>query len=591
MILRCGTHFHSQPKKYFRAIEPLLDRVLSNAWLSYGIVGALQLKLIWDIWRFRDLTAGDTSYHFARAYDWYEHFIVNFAWSPLYTAFYGTVLIAAHGDVYQATIFHRAIIVMAAAFAVLAIMRKVLPAELALLVAAWWAILPINFNTLYEVHLFALLPILAAYLVVAAKEAPWMRGSGLAILTADAVLVRNEQVVAVAAFAVICGVWEYLERGRKDPESSSFRNYRGFSYVLPLSAAGLLSALFYWRSAVKLPQLSVWLDAKHALNMCQVYAFGYAQRHPEWDLSPWLECSSLMQTTFGVARPSLTQMFRNNPAAVFHHFLWNASLIFSGFETALFNRISGTVDPDYSPVIRNTFVFWFSVLAIAIMVAAAMKAAQALKYWWRFWFRDRRAVFLVMAVELCVAVPVILTQRPRPSYLFPATVVVLAAIGLAVFVLLGNTRLIFVKIAAIVTLPTLLIFVPSYYVEYKSGRPLYDNYLRLRPFSELIGDPRNRILFGDYNGELTSYLHLQPGHRETFDYGILSSREPQQTLDQFLDSRKINVVFVQPRVMSELRARQEAQQLFGAPQSIGWTKLAPTDGETNWLLLYREPHP
>ena len=33
---------------------------------------------------------------------------------------------------------------------------------LAWLLAAWWAVLPVNFDTLYEVHLFALLPVLAA---------------------------------------------------------------------------------------------------------------------------------------------------------------------------------------------------------------------------------------------------------------------------------------------------------------------------------------------------------------------------------------------------------------------------------------------
>jgi hypothetical protein len=57
---------------------------------------------------------------------------------------------------------HRAVIVMAATLGVLAVMRRLLPPALGLLIAMRWAILPINFETLYEVHLFALLPVLAA---------------------------------------------------------------------------------------------------------------------------------------------------------------------------------------------------------------------------------------------------------------------------------------------------------------------------------------------------------------------------------------------------------------------------------------------
>ena len=126
-------------------------------WPSYVLVALLQLKVIWNIWRFRDLTSGDTSSYFVSAYSWYEGLRDNFAWSPLYTSFYGTVFTVVP-DAYAATIIHRTIIAMAATLGVLALMRRLLPPALALSVAIWWAVLPINFDTLYEVHLFALLP-------------------------------------------------------------------------------------------------------------------------------------------------------------------------------------------------------------------------------------------------------------------------------------------------------------------------------------------------------------------------------------------------------------------------------------------------
>jgi hypothetical protein len=82
----------------------------------------LQLKVLWKIWEFRDLTTGDTSGYFAEAYGWYEHFAVNLVWSPLYTSYYGTLLMLT-GDAYAATILHRVVIVMAATLGVLAFMR------------------------------------------------------------------------------------------------------------------------------------------------------------------------------------------------------------------------------------------------------------------------------------------------------------------------------------------------------------------------------------------------------------------------------------------------------------------------------------
>ena len=61
----------------------------------------------------------------------------------------------------------------------------------------------------------------------------------------------------------------------------------------------MLCGLAYRASTVKYPDLSALMHDKHTVNMAQVYAFGYQQRHPEWTASPWLECYSLMEETFG----------------------------------------------------------------------------------------------------------------------------------------------------------------------------------------------------------------------------------------------------------------------------------------------------
>jgi len=48
-----------------RAAEPAFDRLLEKAWVSYLLIGALQTKILWDIWAYRDLTSGDTSSYFS----------------------------------------------------------------------------------------------------------------------------------------------------------------------------------------------------------------------------------------------------------------------------------------------------------------------------------------------------------------------------------------------------------------------------------------------------------------------------------------------------------------------------------------------
>jgi hypothetical protein len=50
-------------------------------------------------------------------------------------------------------------------------------------------------------------------------------------------------------------------------------------------------------------------------------------------------------------------------------------------------------------------------------------------------------------------------------------------------------------------------------------------------------------------------------------------------------------LFIEPGMMRELKARPEARELLDHPESFGWQKLAPLDGETGWLLLYRNPQP
>ena len=567
--------------------DRLIHWFFDRAWPSYLLISILQLKVLWKIWDFKDLTSGDTSSYFLKAYRWYESFNVDVVWSPLYTAFYGSIFTLTP-DVYTATILHRVVVVMAATLGVLAIMRTLMPPAVALMIAAWWAVMPINFDTLYEVHLFSLLPILAAWLIAALKDRPWNRGIALAILVAATVLVRNELIIAGILFALVCVIREFgeLRQGGKVAEGG----WRGrlIAYAVPLVVALGVCGIFYWRSDIQFPELAERSRSKHALNMCQVYAFGYQQRYGDWKLSPWLECSQLMEKVFGQPMPGLSEMIRANPHAVWEHFLWNLSLVPNGVQVSLFNAMSGTVNPDYAPVARGWWALALSILIVAIIGCAAYRAAQDWRVTWQNWFHRHHGAWLIMVAVVCVAVPVILTQRPRPSYLFAVTVFLMAVIGSSVHILTCRRPLV-MRTIAIALVTAVLLVVPPFYVRHQSDRPLYTSYERLRPFAALMVGKNNRVLLGDYSGELRNYLRLPRANFDTFDYGLLLSWQREESLARFLDERRINMFFVQPRIMDELRSVSTSRELLEKPEKLGWRKLAPDEGTSpQWLLLARQ---
>ncbi|HEX2054802.1 MAG TPA: hypothetical protein VHJ78_13895, partial [Actinomycetota bacterium] len=230
-----------------------LARLTASPGFAYGSILALQLRVLWEFWSGRDLTAGDTSGYFTVARAWAESLHNVFFWSPLYTAYYGTIL-KVTGDPVSATLVHRLILAFGLTALVLALARRLLPAAAAWLVAAWWAVLPVNFDTLYEVHLFGAIPALVAALAVCRWPGHAGRAAALAVLGTSAVLVRNEYGFAALLFALVC-LWSLVREVRR------LRSLRaGVPLLRPYVAAGLAATLaigfFYSRSTVKFPILA-----------------------------------------------------------------------------------------------------------------------------------------------------------------------------------------------------------------------------------------------------------------------------------------------------------------------------------------------
>jgi hypothetical protein len=571
---------HSSRATTFRA---LYKGLIGSAGFSYATILLLQLKVGWGMWRFRDLTAGDTSSYFVNAHQWFQKGAAPISWSPLYTSFYA-FLLNLSSDAFFVTILHRYLIILTLAILVLALMRRMMPPDLAWFMAAWWVILPINFNAMYEVHLFAVIPVVCAALVILGKRTHWCHGTALAILLAASVLVRNEVLLAVVvlAAAMLLAAARSRTAGGAPPKTV-LRLF--LAYGLPLAGACLVMLLYY-RHASDAGALSAVLERKHTLNICQTFAYGYEQRHADFNKSPWTECQELMVRVFGKPEPSLMEAFRRNPQAIGEHFLWNIKLIPSGLEVALFNVTSSRVTPDYAPVLTTKIAWALSCILLAILAAGLVRLMQTRDYWWSQWLKERVWGWLLLAAIGCVTAVVMITQRPRPSYMFGLAILIRAATGMLLFVLLGESlwrRRIAMAFPAMAAL--LVILTPGFYPLAYKLRPqsLLKSYERLVEFAPLLERPGAVLVSPGFSGELCNYVGK--GICQGLSYVDLRAEvSAGSSWPTVLDRHAATMVYIDELVLAE----PAGQRLVMEAVSSSWQMLVHHYGSgQDWLLLAR----
>jgi hypothetical protein len=567
------------------SIERRFSNVLEQGWPAYLLILLLQIKVVWRMWELRDITLGDTAQYFTAALAWNRGYHFDIVWSPLYAAFYGSFLFAT-SDPYNITILHRIVIVLAAAVGVLFVLRQILSPGLALLGAAWWAVLPINYDTLYEVHLFALLPILLAWALILSSSTAWARAAALVIVASGAVLVRNEFLVAALVMALMCAAYE--RRFSQKPAHCLF------TYGAALTVAAAVCGLAYWRSIIKFPELWSHFQDRHALNMCQAFAFGYQQRNVAWTKSPWLDCQGLAQQVFGAELPSIGQMLWSNPKAVLAHFAWNIGLLPNGLEALLFNAMGGGLQPDYVPTKIALYPVVLGALVIVLLAATAVLALRARPNPWS-WISSRAT--LAFLPFLIMSVPVVFTQRPRPSYLLYLSVILIAAVLWGIYRLLqrrpGLLRALDAGAFAVVI--ALILLLPRYSIPtyLPSGRPILAKLADLSPHRALLIAPHGRIILGNWAPELLYYLDINlsrgyplEGPRVVFDNALLRSRDGTTALEEFLAQQQVTVLYLDPGELQWLRALPQARNMLEHPRMAGWRDVARSEeGERSWLLL------
>lgn len=552
---------------------------------------------MWGIWQRRDMAGGDTCAYFLDAYSWFRHRRANFAFSPIYTSFWESLLHLTD-DAAVAWLLHRMIIVLAVTALVLAVFRKLLPRDLAWLTAAWWAVLQINFDTSYEVHLFALLPILLAWLAILAVRhaAPgrpgtaWGRGIAVALIFISAFLVRNEMIASLACLGLVCVVGESVAR-RQAPRQRLLK--LAAAYGLPLLLALGIVSYFHQRSSLRGEALREQVHSKHVVSIGQAYALGYAERHPTWNKSPWADFEDANRRDFGTSYPTLSEMFRRNPGALMRHVVWNVRLVPAAMQLLLFNQTSGRMNPDVVPQPQDSRIALVLSVLTAIVVLAAV------------WSRVRRGlrgslspeslwIWLAMLAVVAFCVPVILLLRPRPAYLFSVSLLLMAGIAACLRLLAGGWS-IWPRVAPLmpIVMIALPLCVPSTYGTRANhgSQPLWDDYERLRPYEKLF-DHAGAAFIGMRPVEICNYI----GHGRClpYDYSIFNELTSKTSLAQFLNDRHVTLLELDQDALDKIDSLSPGavQQFLESGASDGWRMLEIRRlGQGWWMLFARSPAP
>jgi hypothetical protein len=586
-----------------------VQRILQQPASSYITILLLQLKVIWGMWWYKEMTMGDTEAYFIDAARWLRDGKTSLAWSPLYSTFIGELFHFSR-DAFTILILHRVLIVLTLAMLVLALMRRLLPPGIAWLATAWWVVLPIDFNDLYEVHMFAVIPLLLAPLAILWWPGPWGRGSAIAILLIEGLLVRNENFASAVMLAVLTISYEFW-RSRRSPEKRAAWNRAIPAYSVPLLCAILFASYFYVH---RMPS-DFWelLEAKHDLNVCESFAVGYQQRH-DFDRNPMGNCGHLMHRVFGasvirgsdlspdtMSTMSMMTALRANPPAMLEHFRWNVfHLLPNGLQVLLFNYRSGDANPDYAPTYQTRLVLIPSAALCAMLALGAYLFFAERKQWMEKW-RSENTPFRKSVLEtriwawitlgcVCLIVgSVIVTVRPRPAYLFILGITIRAAAGLCAYLVIRRWPRVgapFASAFPVIALAAVAL-TPSFYAANYKGqpRPLFTSYERIAKYEKVLLAPGAVLVSAVYGGQLCSYVGK--GVCRGLDYyGLRTHVSPARRWPNVLDAAGATVFYADEAVLDDPASRE----FISHARTFGWETVASRSGPgEHWTLLERIP--
>jgi hypothetical protein len=393
----------------------------AGACLSFFLLIVVVVGRPWEYW---DLPQGDTAYYYRAAgslvsqgrFGGPSHLV----FSPVYLTFFAGVRLL-FSDPHAAVIVQRYLTLVLAGGTVLLCARRVLPSPWSWLAAAWWMVVPENSRPVFEVHVFSFALFAAGCWLAGGGRLA--RGWGLAVLVLVSLGLRNELAPAAGLFFLLAALYEWRAR----PPSPVVPLWRRW---LELSGPSLLVVLLAVVVARTRLDSGSWRDvpasfrARQQMNLSQVFAFGYQQRHPEWGKSPWTESGELMQEVFGKPMPTVGEAWRAHPRALWEHMQWNFRLLPEGLQLALLGAHSGTSAPDFGAPQRGGN--WMVLAGSAGLVLLWLSGLAFIRRpAWAWLDETRHWTWVALATGIPSTLVAIATQRPRPSYMYGTTFLLL----------------------------------------------------------------------------------------------------------------------------------------------------------------------
>src|SRR5262249_27667414 len=143
-----------------------------------------------------------------------------------------------------------------------------------------------------------------------------------------------------------------------------------------------------------------------------------------------------------------------------------------GFELLMFDEAMGADNPDYAPSkLKSRAALVKTGILLLLIVAGSIRVYLDRKRW-QLWCLDHRwSLAGLAAIALCTAL-VMVTQRPRPSYLLPAAPVLFVLIGVCIWALISRvpTRPWLARLFP-VTVALVIIATPPYYPRVLGPKP------------------------------------------------------------------------------------------------------------------------
>lgn len=571
------------------AIRDRLDAAAGSAAFAYASIAALQARALWGIAGHRDLSGGDSANYFTDVSLWASELEVDPLYSPLYTVYWGSLKWLI-GDTYALTIAHRVLIVFAASLLVLALLRALLSPAVAWVLAAWWALAAVNYDTANEVHLFGLLPLLVAGLIAVRLEGRRGRAAVFGILLTTALLVRNEVVIAAALWLALWAAYEWREARAAEGPLLTERARRS---LVPLAVATGVALLAWGPVVARDPwdsSFSRLLDRatyKQDYALCQHYAVGVETRAGSASGQGWTECERFMAADFGSETPSFAEASRSNPGAIADHIRWNLELAPYGLQLALFDRSSGPADrnADYVPVTTGSkLALVLSLALLAFGVAGLVLLVRQREEWSAAWLRERGWGWALLGVVAAVGAWVILTTHPRPAYYFGLTVGVMAVIGLCAMAFARRwPGLSALRAGLPLAFAAMLVAWPSHYREGYStpqvgeGRHLAEISSRLAPYRDSLRGADTTLLAA--GRDATSACHYVGEGDPCVGSALALGSLPPGSADEGLRAEGVDFIYADEAALADPASAAAVEEA----RRRGWRSLGPAG--SGWALL------